>query len=82
MIDAPRGIEKFKVMKFVELIKEKHKIMKKIISLEKEIYLEVSDEVQDPDHKMILNIYYEELNVMENLLENKNNKKKDKGIFI
>lgn len=82
MVVAPRRIEQFKVMKFEELIKEKHKIMKKIISLEKEIYLEVSDEVQDPDPKIILNIYYEELNVVENLLENKDNKKNNKGIFI
>ena len=54
MMIAPRKIEKFKEMGIEELIKEKHKIMKKIISLEKEYYLSDSNIVQDPSPEIIL----------------------------
>lgn len=82
MIVVPIKIEKLNKMKFEDLIKEKHKIMKKIISLEKQIYLETSNEVQDPEPKMVLNNLNEELNLIESILEPKDDKIENKGIFI
>lgn len=82
MIVAPRTIEDFKKMKFEDLIKEKHKIMKKIINTEKQLYLEKSDEIKDPNPEIYLLKYNEELDVINNIIEEKVEKKNNKGIFI
>lgn len=82
MIVAPRTIEDFKKMKFEDLIKEKHKIMKKIINTEKQLYLEKSDEIKDPNPEIYLLKYNEELDVINNTIEEKVEKKNNKGIFI
>lgn len=82
MMIAPRKIEKFKEMGIEELIKEKHKIMKKIISLEKEYYLSDSNIVQDPSPEIILKVYNEELETIVNVLEELNNKSIYSDIYI
>ena len=82
MMIAPRKIEKFKEMRIEELIKEKHKIMKKIISLEKEYYLSDSNIVQDPSPEIILKVYNEELETIVNVLEELNNKSIYSDIYI
>ena len=69
MIVAPKTIVDFKNMKLEELIKEKHKIMKKIISLEKQIYFEDNDIVEDPSPEIILNKYNEELDIISTVIE-------------
>lgn len=45
MMLAPRKREDFKESEIENLIKEKHKIMKKIISLEKEYFLSNLEEI-------------------------------------
>ena len=82
MIVAPRTIEDFKNMKFEDLIKEKHKLMKKIITTEKQIYLEKCYEIEDPSPEIYLIKYNEELDVINNIIEEKVEKKNNKGIFI
>lgn len=82
MIVAPRTIVDFKNMKLEELVKEKHKIMKKIISLEKDIYLVASDIIEEPSPEIILSKYNEELDVISNIIEEKIEKSNNKGIYI
>ena len=82
MIVAPRSVEEFKKMEFGDLIKEKHKIMKKIINTEKQMYLEKSDEIEDPSLEIYLLKCNEELNIINNIIEEKVKKEKYKGIYI
>ena len=82
MIVAPRTIEEFKKMEFEDLIKEKHKIMKKIINSEKQLYLEKCDEIEDPSPEIYLNKYNEELNIINNIIEEKVEKNSVRNIYI
>ena len=82
MMVAPRKREDFEESKIENLIKEKHKIMKKIISLEKEYFLSNLEEIQDPSPEIILNVYNEELEVVSNLIEELTNKQNNKDIYI
>ena len=79
---APRKREDFEESKIENLIKEKHKIMKKIISLEKEYFLSNLEEIQDPSPEIILNVYNEELEVVSNLIEELTKKQNNKDIYI
>lgn len=82
MMVAPRKREDFKECEIENLIKEKHKIMKKIISLEKEYFLSNSEDIQDPSPEIILNVYNEELEVISNLIEELTKKQNNKDIYI
>lgn len=82
MMVAPRKREDFEESKIENLIKEKHKIMKKIISLEKEYFLSNLEEIQDPSPEIILNVYNEELEVVSNLIEELTKKQNNKDIYI
>ena len=82
MIVAPRSVEEFKKMEFGDLIKEKHKIMKKIINTEKQLYFEKCNEIEDPNPEVYLNKYNEELDIINNIIEEKVEKEKYKGIYI
>ena len=82
MMVAPRKREDFKECEIENLIKEKHKIMKKIISLEKEYFLSNLEEIQDPSPEIILNVYNEELEVVSNLIEELTKKQNNKDIYI
>lgn len=82
MIVAPRSVEEFKKMEFGDLIKEKHKMMKKIINTEKQLYLEKCDEIEDPNHEVYLNKYNEELDIINNIIEEKVEKNSVRNIYI
>ena len=82
MIVAPRSVEEFKKMKFGDLIKEKHKIMKKIINTEKQLYFEKCNEIEDPNPEVYLNKYNEELDIINNIIEEKVEKNSVSNIYI
>lgn len=82
MMLPPRSVDDFKKIGFEELIKEKHKVMRKIISLEKELYIEKKDITRDPGPDVYLYILNQELKNIENLLENEDKKVISKSIYI
>ena len=83
MMLPPRSVEEFKKLSFEELIKEKHKVMRKIISLEKDLYIEKNSITRDPGPDVYLYILNQELNNIELLLDsNRNNSVTKSNIYI
>ena len=66
-----------------KLINEKHKVMRKIISLEKKLYIDKSDITRDPGPDVYLYILNQELNNIELVLDiGKNNNTNKSNIYI